>query len=180
MAHGLTALEELKLVESVSKYSALKLRCSQSDLFSYLLDRVKNLQKNFRQDIGKDYKTYFRISLRLYSINFLRDKCKVTKCSSRDIYLSRMLTKWRTASIASSRIGVPAEEILAAAAAVRATSLTAIKNREYELNNLHGLTQYSESTTNEYTDFAISLGGLAVLKTMSEEQIKLAWSQYGN
>jgi hypothetical protein len=171
--HGLTTFQELEIVTKISFYSADKLKINQSDLESYLTEKLIRIRKNFCSELGNPYQKYLTINLRLYSLNYLRDLGSATKLSGANLRVYSKIDKWKSLKITSRRLGKSIEEL-------RVLKDTVINNRSSHILTEDkidtGLT--IDNNSNIYFDFVVSLGGIKKVNQLSADKLKELFLRY--
>lgn len=171
--HGLTDEQELDIVNKISKHSAVKLKVDQSEIEGYLIQKLNNIRKNFRSELGNPYVKYLTINLRLYSLNFLRDKGTSVVIKGNSIKTWQKVTKWGSIKVAARRLGKSVEE------------LTALKDLMCNARNSHLLSIdlldsdiYTTYEDNPYVGFVRTIGGVEKVSLYAPDVLLAMFNQY--
>ena len=166
--------KHLKILENVAYYSSKKLMVDRCELTSYLMNRLPNIKRNFVPELGKDFNTYLTISLRFYSLNYLRDCSWSTKVSAKELTIYSKILKWKTLKVASRRLGIPVNELREIRRRVNSNR----NNYNVPMNKVKHCVSDTETTNNIYVKFVQSLGGIEAIKTYDPDELKKKFQLY--
>ena len=166
--------EHLNILNQVAYYSSKKLRVNQDDLTSYLSNKLPNIFRNFEPDLNKDFNKFLTISLRFYSLNFLRDCSWATKVSARELKLYTKILKWKSFKVASRRLGVSIKEL-------KEIHKKVLSNRNQfhvPLSKVSYQISYDSVDNNSYVNFVNSIGGIENAKKYEVDILQKMYQQY--
>jgi hypothetical protein len=164
--------EQIKIVETVAKYSSFKLQVPEDSLYNYLMARIDRPTKNFQPQFGKDFKIYFTLSIRSYCLNYLRDKCSATNGQT-NLRLVAKIKKWGIEGTAKRSV-YSVEDLQDIWQDYK-------NNQSNRSRPLDEITEYISSAvaiSNPYVDFVAELGGLEVVEAMDKNILKQLWKAW--
>lgn len=165
---------ELRILGMVTRYSSHRLRVPYEDLYNYLLERLDAPRRNFDPSLGKDYKKYFEISLRLMSLNFIRDKGWAAKINSSKLRLVAKVKKYGIAA-AARRLTYSEDELRELLRSFK----SAQRNNTTEISKVAPyLASDISEIDNPYVQFVNHLGGINIVKDMAPDRVKQLWEDF--
>ena len=165
--------EELSILQMIANYASLKLSVDVTLLEEYLLSKLSRIHNNYRNDLKKDYRKYLTISLRFYSLNYLRDRGWNTKINSTNLRLLAKINKWGSLKVASRRTGIPVEQLR-----FIKEELTNARNSYTKQIDILNIDLAKPSSHNVYSDFVNYIGGIEAVKCYGKEELKAAFNDY--
>lgn len=139
--------EQISIAQTLSKNVASTSGAEYDDLFSEALSKIPVIQKNYIPEIGGNFKSYFKTSLRGYLKNYIRDHSFTVKIPRRtsDIYMKTR--KYSSHLIASLHTKWSEDEIREAHETIR-------QHRSYNTNEVQSWSVIGNSltSTNEFSE----------------------------
>lgn len=166
-------LDELKILERIATYSSRRLQVDYDSLYAYLYERINRPFKNFRKDLNKDYLKYFEISMRLYALNIIRDKCFNSNFNTGNLRLIAKIRKWGIAG-AAKRLPYSEEYLRNLYVEYRQSQM----NNTVQLEEVADYISAPQQEINPYVEFVASLGGLENVKKIPVDQLTALWQEF--
>ena len=167
--------EHLNILNQVAYYSSKKLMVNQDDLTSYLSNKLPNIFRNFEPELNKDFNKFLTISLRFYSLNFIRDCSWATKVSAKELKAYSKILKWKSFKVASRRLGISIKELKE----IHKKVLSNRNQYHVPLSKVSYQISYDDANShNNYVSFVNWLGGINEVKKYDAQTLKQMYQQY--